>query len=82
MIALLPGPFGGGGAGFLIDGVENLANHVEGRHQIGAAVAHKQAHGFAHFGLQCLVAAHGADMAVKHHIIGLFFHRFFHIKRL
>ena len=47
-------------AAFEPDLVEDLADHVEARHQVRAAVADVQAHGLADLGLERLVAGERA----------------------
>ena len=62
--------------------VENLADHVERRHQVRTAVTDKDTHFVAHIGFQGIIAGNRAYAAVEDHIVRLFADGFFHIERL
>ena len=62
--------------------VEDGADDVEARHQVGAAVADEQAHRFVGLGGERLVARQRALGAVEQHVGRLFVDRLFHVERL
>src|SRR5205823_4563729 len=56
------------GTPFSIDPIEDLADNMERRHQIGPAIAHEQTHGFSHSGLEGVITDQGIHGAIEHHI--------------
>ena len=69
-------------ARFHYHAVKNFANHVERRNEVGPTIAHEQAHFFAHFGFERVIACNRANVSVKDNVICVFINRFFHVKRL
>ena len=69
-------------AAFEIHVVKNLANDVEGRHEIRAAIADEETHFFAHSSLHGIVTCHGSDRAVKDNVVWYFSERLLHAEWL
>jgi hypothetical protein len=65
-----------------VDIVEDFANDVKRRNQVGAAVAYKQSDGFAYLGSDGVVASECTHFSVKNDVLSVFIYSFLHIKGL
>src|SRR3546814_6947901 len=70
------------GAALEPDLVEDLADDVEARHQVGAAVAHVQAHVLAGVGGERVVAGERPFAAVEQHVGRVLVHALLHVETL
>jgi hypothetical protein len=71
---------GGGQRGLVVDPVEDLADHMERRGEVGAADAEEDAHGLANIGLQRASAVSAPSAPLKTKYSGCFIEHFLTLK--